>query len=382
MSAPFTAEDKRFMRMALKLGEKGLGRTAPNPAVGAVVVKDGQVVGRGYHRRAGTPHAEVHALNEAGSRAKEATLYVTLEPCNHQGRTPPCTEAVLKAGIRRVVIGTPDPNPTVKGGGAAFLRERDVQVDVGCLELKARALIAPFVKHTFTGLPWVRMKAASSLDGKIAAYTRESKWITGEKARAYGHHLRAISCAIMVGRGTVEHDDPALTCRLKRPEARDPMRVILDSGLALSADHQVFAQASSAKTLVFCDLKRRDPRKKAALERLGVMVMEVHGDPNKGLSLKAVLSRLGHMGIQSVLVEGGGTLHGALFDEGLVDEAFFFIAPRVIGGEKALSSVGGKGVDSPQRAKEVHHLEVKRLGTDILLHGFLHQRVYEGLTAG
>ncbi len=381
MTTPFTTEDKRFMRMALRLGEKGLGRTAPNPAVGAVVVRDGQVVGRGYHQKAGTPHAEVHALNEAGLMAKDATLYVTLEPCNHQGRTPPCTEAVLQAGIRRVVIGTLDPNPKVKGGGAAFLRGKGIDVDVGCLEHKARVLIAPFVKHTFTGMPWVRVKVASSLDGKIAAYTGESKWITGEKARAYGHHLRDISCAIMVGRGTVEHDDPSLTCRLKRPGARDPMRVILDSTLVLSPDYKVFTQDSSAKTLVFCDARRCDVKKKVVLEQLGVMVVEVEGDLHKGLSLREVLSRLGAMGVQSVLVEGGGTLHGALFDEGLVDEVFFFFAPKVIGGEKAHSSVGGKGVDSPQRANKIYNLEVKRLGPDVLLHGFLHHGIYEALSS-
>ena len=377
MTPYFSTEDKKFMRMALRLAEKGLGRTAPNPAVGAVVVRDGQVVGRGFHKKAGTPHAEVHALNDAGPQAKGATLYVTLEPCNHQGRTPPCTRAILEAGIERVVIGTLDPNPWVKGGGAELLRERGLKVDQGCLELEARALIAPFVKHTFKGMPWVRLKVASSLDGKIAACTGESKWITGKRARAFGHHLRDISCAIMVGRGTVEKDDPSLTCRLKRPGTRDPLRVILDSKLTLKPSHKVFTQSSSARTLVFCDHKRRDAQKKDTLEQMGVQVIEVEGDSKRGLSLEEVFKRLGDMGIQSVLVEGGGTLHGSLFDEGLADEVFFFFAPKVIGGKDAFTSVAGRGVDSPQKARDIHHLKVKRLWPDILLHGFLYEEIFE-----
>lgn len=377
MEGVFTGDDRKFMRMALGLAAKGLGRTSPNPAVGAVVVRDGEVVGRGYHKRAGGAHAEVHALEDAGVRAAGATLYVTLEPCNHHGRTPPCTEAVLRAGIRRVVIGTLDPNPKVKGGGASYLRSRGLEVQAGCLDREAKVLIAPFVKHTYTGLPWVRVKVASSLDGKIATHARESKWITGEKARAFGHRLRDISCAIMVGRGTVEHDDPSLTCRLKGGRGRDPLRVILDSALVLPPGLKVFTQASTAKTVVFCDGSRRDARKKAVLEAQGVMVVEVEGSPGEGLSLRSVLKALGQMGVQSVVAEGGAGLHGSLFDQGFVDEAFFFYAPKIIGGVGALTAIGGTGVDTPSRAHRLHHLEVKRLGPDILVHGFLDEGIFE-----
>ena len=370
-------EDKRFMRMALRLARKGLGRTSPNPAVGAVVVRDGVVVGRGYHQKAGGPHAEANALEDAGERARGGTLYVTLEPCNHQGRTPPCTEAVLRAGIRRVVIGVRDPNPRVKGGGADFLRAEGLVVDTGCLELEARKLIAPFVKHTTTGLPWIRTKVAASLDGKIATHTGESRWITGEKARAFGHMLRDISCAIMVGRGTVEHDDPSLTCRLKKKGSRDPIRVILDSSLSLPPWHKVFTQASSATTMVFCDASRVNRRKKAMLEDLGVQIIEIESTGKGVLPLKTVLKTLGRMGIQSVLVEGGAGLHGSFFDENLVDEAFFFYAPNVIGGAHALASIGGGGVDSPTKAHPLYHIDVKRLGPDLMVHGFLDKGIYD-----
>ncbi len=390
-----TPDDKRFMKEALSLGQKGLGRTAPNPAVGAVVVRDGVIVGKGFHKVAGGPHAEVNALNDAGEFSKDATLYVTLEPCNHYGRTPPCTEAIIRAGIRRVVIGTLDPNPQVAGGGADYLRSKGVKVIAPCLEYRARALIAPFVKHIFTGLPWIRIKAASTLDGKIATATGDSKWITGQKAREYGHRLRDISCAILIGRGTVEADNPSLTCRLERGAGaggpKDPQRIILDPTLALSPELKVFnlkrLGLSMANTIVFASKKRIETQIIRRLEQLGVEVILV-GEEEGGdamdddehcghkLSIRDVLAILGERGIQSVLCEGGGAILGSLFDNGLVDEVFFFYAPKVLGGQKAISSVGGVGQTACSDAKRVYNCKVKKFGDDFLIHGFMKEGIY------
>jgi len=368
--------DRRFMLMALRLAKKGLGRTSPNPAVGAVVVQGDEVVGRGYHERAGGPHAEIHALRNAGKSARGAILYVTLEPCNHFGRTPPCTHAILRAGIARCVIGTLDPNPKVAGGGAKFLKKKGVKVDVGCLELKAKALIAPFVKHCFTGMPWVRVKAASTLDGRIATRTGDSKWITGEKARTFGHRLRAISDAILVGKGTVLADDPSLTCRLKGQKGRDPIRVILDSRLNLPLDRKVFSLESKASTVVFCRRSYLDSRKKEALEAKGVKVIGVRGEGKGFVSMRDALLALGRMDIQSVLVEGGGRIHGTLFDQGLVDEVCFFFAPKVMGGLKAIPSVAGMGPELARDVTRLHHVEVRRLGKDVLIRGYTDEEIF------
>lgn len=382
MKRDWSNQQKRFMRMALRLGAKGLGRTSPNPAVGAVIVQEGQVVGRGYHKKAGTPHAEVNAIRDAGERASSGTLYVTLEPCNHQGRTPPCTKAILEAGIKRVVIGTLDPNPKVKGGGAEYLRSQGVEVEVGCLEMEARVLIAPFVKHTFTGMPWVRVKVASTLDGKIASRTGESKWITGEKAREFGHRLRSMSEAIMVGRGTVEADDPSLTCHMIKHGARNPLRVVLDSNLSIGLRAKIFREESKGGAVVFCRKDGNLAERASTLEGLGVRVVEVGSGPDGRLDLREVLLHLGSVGVQSILVEGGSHVHGALFDEGLVDEAFFFFAPKVMGGDGALTSVGGIGADSPGHSTRLYNVELKRLGDDILIHGYTDKGIFERCLQG
>lgn len=359
------------MRRALTLATKGLGRTNPNPAVGAVVVREGHIIGEGYHQRAGTPHAEMHALNAAGEAAREGTLYVTLEPCNHTGRTPPCTHAVLTSGVRRVVIGTRDPNSRVKGGGCDVLRQAGLDVEIGCLEVACRHLIAPFAKHLHTSRPWVRAKVACSLDGRIATRTGHAHWITNEAARRYGHGLRDRVDAILVGRKTVETDDARLTCRPGRRRGRDPMRVVLDSTLNLPIESRILALDSSAPTVVVGVEGPVTPRRRIDLERAGAHVWLVPADQRGRVSLTALLTRLGAVGVQDLLVEGGATVHGAFWDAQLVDEALFFYAPLVIGGRDARGAVAGEGVSEVNQAPRLHDVEHHRLGDNWLVRGLV-----------
>ncbi len=367
--AEWTKEDTNFMAVALRLAEKGLGYTTPNPAVGAVVVKDGAVVGKGYHQKAGTPHAEVHAIRDAGGKAAGGKIYVTLEPCNHHGRTPPCTQAILEAGIKEVIIGTRDPNPRVEGGGAAFLASQGLEVKIGCLEQKARLLIAPFVKHLVRGAPWVRSKAAMSLDGKIATYTGHSKWITNERARRFGHRLREISDAILVGKNTVLADNPSLTCRHPNGPGRDPARIILDSNMTIPQTMKVFSQQSGAPTIVAAVESRETREKAKELTKKGAEIWLLPADESGKVDLSALLKRMGNAGMQSVLVEGGSVVHGAFWDKGLVDEAFFFYAPIVIGGTGSKVAIGGKGAEKVDNAPRLLNFDKIELEDNFLVHG-------------
>ncbi|MEW6593391.1 MAG: bifunctional diaminohydroxyphosphoribosylaminopyrimidine deaminase/5-amino-6-(5-phosphoribosylamino)uracil reductase RibD [Thermodesulfobacteriota bacterium] len=366
--------DLDYMRLALREAKKGIGRTSPNPAVGAVVVKNGVVLGKGFHRKAGTPHAEVHALNAAGAKAKGATIYVTLEPCNHTGRTPPCTAAILKSGIRRVVIGMADPNPRVAGGGAEYLKRQGLTVASGVLEAECRRINRPFVKHSTTGLPWVIMKAGMSLDGRIATATGHSNWITGEKARHHVHRLRDRVDAILIGSGTAFTDDPSLTTRLPGGRGRDPLRVVLDSSLRLPATAKMLTQESPSRTMIFCG-PQPAAKKVAALEAAGALVRPVALARDGGLDLKLVLRQMGSEGITSVLVEGGGTVHGALLRAGLVDEAKLFVAPIFIGSD-GLPVVAGQGVTVVGQAPRLSEVRSRRFGDDVLIEG-----VFAGATA-
>ncbi len=368
-----TQLDEKFMKMAIEEAKKGLGFTSPNPAVGAVIVKDNRVVGKGYHKRAGTPHAEVNAIKEAGGLTKDATIYVTLEPCNHTGRTPPCTKAILDAGIKRAVIGARDPNPKVAGGGAEFLADSGLDVTLGVLEKECKEIIAPFVKHINTGIPWIRSKVASSLDGRIATRTGHSKWITNEKARGYGQYLRRISDAILVGRETALKDNPRLTFRAETGSQEKVLkRIILDSSLSLPPDLNVFNVASSSPTILITTKKGAGSRDRIrALEKMGVRVLVVDTDENGRVELKFALKGLGEMDIQSILVEGGATIHGSFWDKGLVDEAFFFFAPIVIGGKEAPSSILGKGVSEIGEAKRLREVEILFFDDNFLVHGYV-----------
>jgi diaminohydroxyphosphoribosylaminopyrimidine deaminase/5-amino-6-(5-phosphoribosylamino)uracil reductase len=354
--------DRDVMERAI--AEARRGRTSPNPRVGAAVVQDGEVIALGFHRKAGEAHAEVDAIANAGEGARGATLYVTLEPCNHAGRTGPCTEAIIDAGVRRVLIGCRDPAPHVPGA-MDRLKRAGVDVEVGLLEQACTALIADFAKHITTGLPYVTLKAAVTLDGKIATRTGDSKWITGEAARSEAHRLRADSDGILVGVGTVLADDPALTVR--HVPGEDPIRVVLDADLRTPPAAAVLQghEAPSAATLIF----HADDRKpNADLRRAGAELIAVPRHA-RGVDLEAVLKVLGKRDVVRLLVEGGAHVHGTFLDLGLADRAAIFVAPRIVGDAGALSFAAGAGVDSIERAWRLVQTEVTNFGSDWLVTG-------------
>jgi diaminohydroxyphosphoribosylaminopyrimidine deaminase/5-amino-6-(5-phosphoribosylamino)uracil reductase len=392
--------DERWMKRALRLAARGAGRTSPNPMVGAVIVAGGRLVGEGHHKQVGGPHAEVWALRQAGDAARGATIYVTLEPCSHYGRTPPCTDAIIAAGIGKVVAALLDPSPKVNGRGVQLLRDAGIEVEVGVLEQEARELNAAYLKHTTTGLPLVSLKAAMSLDGKIATRTGESKWITGERARKFGHKLRAAHDAVMVGIGTVLTDDPRLTARVgrrlreacaggvheRRPQAgRSPLRLVVDSAgrtppgaAVVTADARppVIAVTASAPQ------ERVDALRQAGAE---VWVLPAMGAgfvkpalagftnpaPNVGgrVDLAALMRRLGEEQVQSLLIEGGGTLASAALAAGLVDRVYFLLAPLIIGGAAAPTAVDGEGVARLSETWRITNMRVRRIGEDLLITG-------------
>lgn len=359
------------MRQALRLARRGLGRTSPNPPVGAVVVASGRVVGRGFHRRAGGPHGEVIALQEAGCRARGATLYVTLEPCNHHGRTPPCTEAIVAAGIKRVVVGVADPNPHVAGGGARRLRAHGIRVDMGVEHEPCAQLIRGFAKHVRTGLPYVTLKLAASMDGRIATVTGASRWITGERARKLVHRLRNQVDAVMVGAGTVIADDPSLTCRL--PGGRDPLRIVVDGRLRVPLSARVLTKQAAPGTIIAT--VSRKPRTIEALRRRGATVLVL---PGRGglLSIRRLLAELGKRGVTSVLIEGGGSLGAAALRDGAVDEFLCFYAPKLIGGD-GRPVLGPLGVVRLADAVSLANVRLMRLGEDVLVRAAVRPREWK-----
>jgi diaminohydroxyphosphoribosylaminopyrimidine deaminase/5-amino-6-(5-phosphoribosylamino)uracil reductase len=371
------SSDEIFMREALRLAKKGRGSVSPNPMVGAVIVKDGAVVGRGFHEAVGKAHAEVNALRDAGDASRGATLYVSLEPCNHYGRTPPCTEAILRAGVKKVVIGMMDPNPHVRGGGAERLRREGVEVIEGVLEDECRYLNRAFIKHVTTGLPYVIAKAAMTLDGKIAARTGHSKWITGEASRRFVHKLRAEVDAICVGIGTVLADDPLLTVRLKaRRSGRDPIRVIIDSKLKTPGSSQLVKTARDVPCWIFHKVGLITEKAKN-LEAYGVKLFPVSERNSGQLDIKEILERLGKEQVTSLLVEGGSALMGSFFAgvEGkpLVDEVCFFFAPKILADPQAIPLVGSGGriCAEVSEALSLKRIVVRRFGDDVMIRGML-----------
>jgi diaminohydroxyphosphoribosylaminopyrimidine deaminase/5-amino-6-(5-phosphoribosylamino)uracil reductase len=350
------------MRMALRLARRGLGCTSPNPPVGAVVVARGEIVGRGYHRRAGLAHAEAEALQDAGRRARGATLYVTLEPCAHRGRTPPCAAAIITAGVRRVVVGAADPNPSVRGNGAGQLRRAGITVDMGILQASCEQLIAAFRKHVTTGLPRVTLKLAASLDGKIATITGESRWITGEDSRRFVHRLRAEHDAVLVGAETVIRDDPELTCRLRG--RRNPLRVVLDGRGRVPAGARVLAETGNAPTLLAVDRRVAAARLRAPQQQ-GVEILRLPARAGH-ISMRGLLQALGDRAVMSVLVEGGATVAAAALAAGIVDELLVFYAPKLIGSD-GRPMLAGLGVRRMQQALHVGPLRVKRFAQDVLI---------------
>jgi len=357
-----------FERGAMEraVAEAKHGRPSPNPRVGAVIVRDGKIVSVGHHDKAGEAHAEVDAIRNAGGSVEGATLYVTLEPCNHQGRTGPCTEAILDAGIARIVLGCRDPAPHV-AGAIDRLSDAGVEVEVGLMELECTALVADFAKHIRTGLPFVTLKAAVTLDGKIATRTGDSKWITGQEARAETHRMRGESDAILVGVGTVLADDPKLTVR--HVEGRDPIRVVLDADLRTPPAAAVLdrGQQSSAGAWIF-HAHDADAARSKALQGPGVELIPVSRDA-RGVNLREVLAILGKRDVVRLLVEGGAHVHGTFLDLGLADRAAIFIAPRILGDADAVSFAAGSGVESIERAWRLVRTHIQALGSDWLVSG-------------
>lgn len=364
-------EDEHYMRMALDLAEKGRGRAAPNPVVGAVIVgTDGSVIGQGCHERYGDLHAERNALKncrEAGKSAVGATMYVTLEPCCHHGKQPPCTEAILEAGIRRVVVGSADPNPKVAGGGIRILREHGIEVTEGVLKEACDESNRIFFHYITTGTPYVVMKYAMTMDGKIAAYTGLSKWVTGEEARAHVQKLRHDLTGIMVGIGTVLEDDPLLTCRL--PDSKDPVRIVCDTHLRIPLASRIVQTAREVPTiLATCS---EDPERIARLEEKGCRILQVSHSGDMHLDLRDLMCRLGRENIDSILLEGGGRLNWSALQSGIVNRVMAYISPKLFGGASAMTPVAGQGIPDPAQAFKLENASVTRFGVDFLIEGEL-----------
>jgi diaminohydroxyphosphoribosylaminopyrimidine deaminase/5-amino-6-(5-phosphoribosylamino)uracil reductase len=358
-----------YMRMALNLAAKGAGYVTPNPMVGAVVVKDGRIVGRGYHQQLGGPHAEVNAIDDAGEMAGQATLYVTLEPCHHHGRTPPCTRKILEAGIRRVVVAMADPNPHVTGGGNAFLSAQGVDVTVGVCESEAQRLNESFVKFMGSQTPFVVLKMAATLDGRIATRTGDSRWVTGPQARALVHQLRHEMDAIMVGVGTALSDDPELTTRLEKGRGIDPIRVVLDTHLTLSPMARLLNPMSVSETIIVCGPEAAK-EKKMPLKDKGAVILEVPLSDGR-IDLKALVVQLGARGITSLLIEGGAQVAGSALKAGIVDQVRLFYAPKLLGGEDGIPLCAGKGPEKMNDCLRLHGTKVSRAGDDIVVTGYV-----------
>lgn len=355
------------MRRAIELGQRGRGRTAPNPPVGCVLVRGDQVVGEGWHRAAGQPHAEVEALTVASESARGATAYVSLEPCNHHGRTGPCTEALLRAGVARVVLGAPDPNPAVAGGGVARLREAGLTVDTGVEPEACRDLLAPFACFTTRGRPLVTLKVACTLDGRIATSTGHSRWVTGPAARLDTHELRDQVDAILIGAGTARADDPALTCRLPSGVGRDPMRVVLSASLGLPESARLLTAASSAPTVVVTTAAAAATPAAESIRALGVEVW-TPGDSDGAVEVDALLRALAARDVMHLMVEGGRAVGTEWLAGRQVDRLRAYVAPAVVGGD-GLPWAGPLGIRRMDRSIRLARVSTRLLGDDVCIEG-------------
>jgi diaminohydroxyphosphoribosylaminopyrimidine deaminase/5-amino-6-(5-phosphoribosylamino)uracil reductase len=375
-------KDKIFMQRALELAEKGKGRTSPNPAVGAVIVKGNKIIAEGRHKKAGTAHAEVIALRKAGRRARGATLYINLEPCSHTDKkTPPCTQSIIRSGIKRVVAAMIDPNPRVSGRGMRELKNAGIDTEIGIMMDEARKLNEPFIKFITTGEPFVILKIAQSLDGKIATSKGDSRWITGVKAREYVHMIRNEVDAVLVGIGTVMKDNPLLDCRAKK--GRNPYRVIVDSGLRIPLNAKILKH-EDRKTIIATTLKA-DKKKIDCLINRGNRVLIIKDGSGRikptikktvsrriynGVNLSGLMKDLGNLGITSVLIEGGSSINASALSCGIVDKIMVFIAPKIIGGADSISSVGGESLAFLMNAIIIKDLSAKKIGEDILIEAY------------
>ncbi|MCC6698604.1 MAG: bifunctional diaminohydroxyphosphoribosylaminopyrimidine deaminase/5-amino-6-(5-phosphoribosylamino)uracil reductase RibD [Candidatus Hydrogenedentes bacterium] len=354
------------MRRALELAAKGKGRTSPNPAVGCVIVRDGRVIGEGYHERAGEPHAEINAIEDARGDIQGATLYVSLEPCCFHGRTPPCTDTIIRHRPRRVVVAMHDPNPRVCGEGIFALRQAGIRVDVGVLEEEARRLNEAFVKFMTRGLPFVIAKCGMSLDGKIATRTGDSRWVTGEASRRLVHELRNEVDAILVGSRTVMMDDPSLTTRLDERDVKDPIRVIVDADQYLDTDRRVFQLKSGAPTWVAVP----DDRSFEGADE----VLRIPSGKG-GLDLTLLMKELSARDIVSVLIEGGGSTLASAFESSIIDKVMFFVAPKIIGGQHAITAVEGEGAARMADVIRLERMTARPVGEDILIEAYVMQTI-------
>lgn len=361
----FLSYDEKYMRLAMQLAGNAIGRTSPNPLVGAVIVKDNRVVGCGWHRKAGTPHAEVHALNQAGELAQGADVYVTLEPCAHYGKTPPCAKALVEAKVKNVYGGLLDVNPKVAGKGFKILEDAGIHVEYGFLQDELRKQNEVFFKWIEHKKPFVVLKAAMTLDGKIATATGQSKWITNETSRAYGYKLRDIYDGIMVGINTVIEDNPMLTARVDG--GKNPIRIVVDSSLRIDINANV-VQDKSAKTII-ATTDKADKDKILKLQAQDIDVIVVDKDENDKVDIEKLLDILGQQNICSILVEGGATLSGSFVAKKLVDKVYFFIAPKIIGGKEAKTPVAGTGILNLQEALALKDIQIEKLEEDILIIG-------------
>ena len=358
------AEDERFLRRALELAARARGLTSPNPMVGAVLVREGMIVGEGFHQRAGEAHAEVEALARAGETARGATLYVSLEPCSHHGRTPPCVEAVIAAGVARVVVPVTDPNPLVSGRGVAALRAAGMSVSVGDLAAEAEALNRVFMTAMRRQRPHVTLKVGMTLDGKIADVHGASRWITGEAARARAHRMRAECDAIVAGAGTVRRDNPRLDVRLPEPWPREPYRVVLDSTARTPTDANVIRAGDPSRAVIAVTAAAPPERRRALLD-VGATVVELPAQDG-GVDVGALLAELFARDVRAVLLEGGGEVHAAFLEAGVVDRVAAFVAPLLLGGREAPTALGGRGREL-KAAVRLEGMTVTPVGDDLLL---------------
>ena len=365
MTDDFSSQDREFMAQALSLAAQGQGFVEPNPMVGCLIVAHGEVVGRGWHQRFGGLHAEVEALRDAGAAAQDATMYVTLEPCCHHGKTPPCVDAILQAGIRRVVVAMRDPFPKVDGSGLGVLQDAGLEVALGLDAANAQSLNAPYLKFVQHSRPWLIAKWAMTLDGKLASRSENSQWISNPTSRVVVHQLRGRMDAIIVGRGTVAADDPLLTARPPGPRAA--MRIVLDTKALLSLDSQLVRTAHDVPVLVAASTSA-DSEKRRRLQHAGCEVVHLAGD-NQAARLGALLDELGRREMTNVLLEGGSQVLGTAFDARLIDEVHVFIAPLLLGGSQALTPVGGLGLAMMSDAHSLDEVSVEQLGGDLYVSG-------------
>ena len=362
-------DDKYYMEKTLKLAKKGEGYTTPNPLVGALVVKDGEIVGKGYHKKAGEPHAEVYALNQAGKNAKDATLYVNLEPCCHFGKTPACSLKVIKSGIKRIVVAMEDPNPLVAGKGIRQLEEAGIEIEVGVLEKEAKILNEIFIKYITEGLPFIYLKSGQTIDGFLATSTGDSRWVTNKKARLYGHKLRHKVDAILVGVNTVLNDNPRLTTRLDDKKGIDPIRVVLDSKLKTPVNANIINQNSESKTIIATtsDYNKDKYNQLKTIDNLEIIIIEQNIEGR--IDLEKALEILAKQDITSILVEGGGTINYSFLHKGLADKLYAFIAPKLLGGNDGIYAYNGQGVKKMDNAFELSDIQFEMIGDNILITG-------------